>query len=146
LSGPRRRTRFDEMQANPIEQASVPGAHGSEDVRSEPSVARTGFNQVDCRLSTVDRRLTIVDHRLSHLDNLDGEKLAEEGPDVDAGKKLARTARSLGRAGVIPDRWIVKGKVHERGHRHRAAFANPINDAQCFATLLGPIPTAVSSP
>ena len=39
----------------------------------------------------------------SHLGDLRREQLAEHRADVDAGKKIARAAGSLGRAGVIAD-------------------------------------------
>ena len=59
-----------------------------------------------------------------HLRDLDFEQFAEDRPDVDAGKKIARAPGSLGGAGVIADVRIVEREIHERGHGQRAAFAD----------------------
>src|SRR5204863_4356368 len=65
---------------------------------------------------------------LRHFRDLHGEELAEDRADVDAGKKIARAAGSPGRAGVVAELGVVKREIHERGHRHRPAFANHVSD------------------
>src|SRR2546428_136662 len=53
------------------------------------------------------------------LGELDFEELAEQRTDIDAGKKIARAARSLVRAGVVAELGMVEREVHERSHRAR---------------------------
>ena len=50
-----------------------------------------------------------------HVAELFREQLAEDGTDIHAGKKIARAACSLGRAGVIAVLWMVERDVHELG-------------------------------
>jgi hypothetical protein len=66
-----------------------------------------------------------------HFGNLDGKQFAEQRADVDAGEEVAGAAGPLRRAGVVPEVWVVKREIHERGHRHRAAFTNLLRDFQC---------------
>src|SRR5689334_7385332 len=63
-----------------------------------------------------------------HLGDLNLEQLAEDGADVDAGKKIARAARSSGGAGVVAELVVVEREIHERGDRHRAALTNQIRN------------------
>ena len=60
------------------------------------------------------------------LGDLHFEQLTEERTHIDAGKKIARASRSLGRAGVVTVFRIVQREVHERGHRHGAALAEAL--------------------
>ncbi len=60
-----------------------------------------------------------------HLGDLLGEQLAEQRTDVDAGKKIARASRALDGAGVVAEVGMIERGIHERGHRHGAAFADP---------------------
>ena len=66
----------------------------------------------------------------AHLGELDFEQLAEERADVDAGKKIARAAGTLGRAGVVAELGIVEREIHERGHRQGTAFTDQISNRQ----------------
>ena len=63
-----------------------------------------------------------------HLGELRGQQFAEQWTDVDAGKKIARAAGTLGRAGVVAERAIVKCELHERGHGERTAFSDQIRE------------------
>ena len=65
-----------------------------------------------------------------HLGELNFQQLAKKSTHVDAGKKIARAAGTLGRAGVIADLGIVECEIHERGHRQGAAFPNHISNRQ----------------
>ena len=62
-----------------------------------------------------------------HLRDLDLEQLAEDRPDIDAGKKIARPPGTLGGAGVVAEVWMVEREVHERGHREGAAFMDDLD-------------------
>ena len=62
--------------------------------------------------------------------DLDFEQFAEDRPDVDAGKKIARAPGSLGGAGVIAELGMVEREIHERGHRNGAALTNHISNRQ----------------
>ncbi len=63
-----------------------------------------------------------------HFGELHFEQLAEERSDVDAGKKIARAAGTLGRAGVVTELVVVEREIHERGHREGTALPNQIGD------------------
>ena len=63
---------------------------------------------------------------LRHLGDLDLEEVAEHRANVDAGKKIARAAGSLGRAGVVTELRVVEREVHERGHRQGPAFMDQV--------------------
>src|SRR2546425_12597950 len=77
------------------------------------------------------------------LGELDFEELAEQRTDIDAGKKSARAARSLVRAGVVAELGMVEREVHERSHGHRAAFTNQICNLQSeICNLKSPIPSS----
>src|SRR2546427_130024 len=65
-----------------------------------------------------------------HFLDLDFEELAEERTDIDARKKIARAAGSLGRAGVVAELGIVKRQLHERGHRQWTALADALGESR----------------
>src|SRR5919206_119327 len=50
------------------------------------------------------------------------KQLAEQRADVDAGKKIARAAGTLVRAGVVPELGVIKSELHERGDGHRTTY------------------------
>src|SRR5262245_41916481 len=67
-------------------------------------------------------------YQCGHLGDLRFEQLAEQGTDVDAGKKIARATRTSGGAGVITELGMVKRELHERGHRQRTAFTQELRE------------------
>jgi hypothetical protein len=68
--------------------------------------------------------------KAGHFGDLELQQLAEDGPDIDARKKIAGAPRPSGGAGVIAHLRIVEREIHERGHRDRAALTNYIGNAQ----------------
>src|SRR5258707_2117610 len=96
-------------------------AEGAQEVCGEPSIARTGFDEIEA---------IGIRNPQSAVRNLNGEQLAEHGPDVDARKKIARAAGTLSGAGVITKLGMVEREVHERGHRERAASTHYISNLQ----------------
>ena len=73
-----------------------------------------------------------------HLGDLRCEQLAEERTDIDAGKKIARAAGTLGRAGVVADARIVERELHERGHRQGTAFTDVVGETGFDASPSSP--------
>ena len=65
-----------------------------------------------------------------HLGELNFQQLAKKSTHVDAGKKIARAAGSLGRTGVVAELGIVERQIHERRHREGAALTNHISNRQ----------------
>ena len=112
---------FDKVQANGLVERGVALARGAKDIGGQATAAGAGFDEVnvDWQPSTVDCRL----EQFSHLGHLNCEELAEQRSDIDAGKKIARAARPLGRAGVVAELGIVERQIHERGHRQRGPRA-----------------------
>ena len=122
----------------------MPGPRGAQDVGGETTVGRTGLYEIklgirgsgfgirDSGLGTRGSGLGTRGSGLGargagcenreHLGELRGEQLAEQRPDVDARKKIARASRSSGRAGVVADLGVVERELHERGHRQRAVL------------------------
>src|SRR5262245_57147084 len=68
-----------------------------------------------------------------HLVQLPREQLAKERTDIDAGKKIARSSRTLNRAGVVTEVGMVKSGIHERSHGDRAAFTDPGQKIQSYS-------------
>src|SRR5262245_36899865 len=102
-----------ELRAQEDIRMSVPG--GAKDVGGKAAVACARFDQVE----HVDRGLRasfpICRERrkqLRHLGDLDLEEVAEYRADVDAGKKIARAAGPLRRAGVIAELGVIKRQIH----------------------------------
>ena len=77
----------------------MPLARRAQDVGGEPTVAGAGFHQIERAGDPALRGLENV----GHLGDLQLEQIAEQRPDVDAGKKIARASRPLGRAGVVAE-------------------------------------------
>src|SRR6185312_7281017 len=104
-----------------------------QDVGGQAPVPGCGFDEIDWRLETGDGRLD----QPGHLDHLPGEEFAEDGPDVDRGKKIARAARSSGGAGVVAGLAVVEGELHESGHGDRARLTDDVRDpvGQSFFTV-----------
>jgi hypothetical protein len=65
---------------------------------------------------------------VKHLGELRGQELAEKRANVDAGKKIARAAGSPIRTGVVAERLIIEGELHERGHRQGTAFTDVVGE------------------
>ena len=86
----------------------------------EPAVAGACLDEIE-GWGLTPRSGSQTPCRSPHLGESDCEQLAEERADIDAGKKIARAAGSLGRAGVVTELGIVEREVHERGDRERAA-------------------------
>ena len=63
-----------------------------------------------------------------HLRELCFQQRAKQRADVDAGKKIARAARSLNRAGVVPVLGIVEREIHERGHGERTTITDQVRE------------------
>ena len=116
---------LDEMEPDAIVERRLAEPQRAQNVGGQSAVARPGLEEIE---TGVGIRGSGFEDR-EHLRELPREQLAEERADVDAGKKIARASRSLGRAGVVTDLGIVKREIHERGHRQQAAlldpFANP---------------------
>src|SRR5262245_14346187 len=89
---------FDEMELNRIVEREVARARRAQDVGRQATVAGAGFDEVEGARTQY----------FAHLGELDFEELAEQRTDVDAGKKIARAARSLGGAGVVAELRVVK--------------------------------------
>ena len=103
---------LDEMEMQPVVERPIASSDRAKDIGRQPAVARRRLDEIKSGLGARDSGL----EKGGHLGDLDGEQLAEDGPDVDAGKKIARAARSLGGAGVVAELAVVERKVHERGH------------------------------
>src|SRR5262245_50880985 len=106
------------MQPQRIVKRAIPVARNAQDVSRQTAVSCAYFDEIaiwnlECGIENA-----------GHLGELDFEELAEERADVDAGKKIARATGSLVGAGVVAELGMVEREVHERGHRHRAAFAD----------------------
>jgi hypothetical protein len=122
LRGARSGADLDQVESQPFIHCGVVPPNRTQDIRRQPAVSRAGLDEIKSGLGARDSGL----EQSSHFENLLSEKRAEDGSDVDAGKKIARAARSLGGAGVVTDVGIVEREVHERGHSHRAAFLNEL--------------------
>ena len=120
---------FDEVKTQAVVQRGMLRARRTQHIGSEPAVARAGFNQIK-RIR--NREFGIED--VERLGDLPLEQLAEQRPDVDAGKEIARASGLLGRAGVVAELGVVEREIHERVHRHRAAFTNHFFNRQSFLT------------
>src|SRR5215471_16519867 len=83
------RADLDQMKPDAIVERRMAASDRAQDVSRQPSVARSGFDEIElvARGSWLEQA--------SHLGDLSREQLAEERADVDAGKKIARTARTL---------------------------------------------------
>src|SRR4051812_49252924 len=99
---------FDEMNADRSIKQAVSRSSSAQDVGRQPSVAGAclheikdlwGFGIGDWGLGC--RWWGLVSEDLEHLLELQFEQFTEERSDVDARKKIARAARSLGGAGVV---------------------------------------------
>ena len=112
------------MQTDGVVEVGMMRLRRAQDVGGQPPVAGAGFDQVEAGSLKSEIR------NLKYFGELDFEELAEQRPDVDAGKKIARAAGSLGRAGVVAELGIVEREVHERGHRQGAALTNHISNRQ----------------
>ena len=64
----------------------------------------------------------------AHLVELGGQQGPELRADVHARVEVARAPRPPGRTGVIAEPRVVQRHFHERGHRHRPAFADAPHD------------------
>ncbi len=116
---------LDEVETEAIVERGVAPPDRAQDVGRQPAVARAGLDEIE--RGTRGSGLGASRSR-GHLERAGlREKLAEERPDVDAGKKIARAARSLGGAGVVADVGVVEREVHERGHGQRAAFLDEVS-------------------
>ena len=125
------------MELRTPEDVGMAASGGTEDVGGKAAVSGARFDQVE----HVDRRArgnirgllrvpcALRRNRrknLRHLGDLDLEEVAEHRANVDAGKKIARAAGSLGRAGVITELRVVERELHERGHRQGPAFTDQV--------------------
>ncbi len=116
---------LDQVKTKPVVQSGMPLARRAEYIGGEPAIARAGFDQIE------DPESGNSESRIStHLGDLLFEQIAKQRPDIDGGKKIARASRPLGRAGVVAELGVVEREIHERGHRHRAAFTNQIFNRQ----------------
>ena len=119
-----RRARFDEMQSHADRRTRDRGARGAQDVAdSRPLPAPASTRSTASAAGALrDLRLT---SRMSAISAIwTCEQLAEDRPDVDAGKKIARAPGTLGGAGVVAGSRVVERELHERGHGDRAAFTD----------------------
>ena len=101
-----------------VVDVAVATLHRAQHVGRQPAVAGAGFDQGE------SNALCGCREHAGHLGDLHREQLAEQRPDVDAGKKIAGAARSLGGAGVVAVLGMVERQLHERGHGDRAAVAD----------------------
>ena len=67
---------------------------------------------------------------IGHLGELNFQQLAEERPDVDAGKKIARAPGSSGGAGVVAELGMTESEQHIVGNRYRPGSFNFAADQQ----------------
>src|SRR4029077_19306950 len=97
LRGARSAARLDQMQAERVVERGVALPGRAEDVGREPSAARARLDEIEesHRRARREKSLLCVLRDLRgcfqqprHLLELDLEELAEERPDVDAGKKI----------------------------------------------------------
>ena len=116
------------MQAYRVVEGAIARLRRAEDVGGKLSAAGARFDEIESGFGIRDSGFSAEQPR--HLRELDLEELAEERADVDAGKKIARAARTSGGAGVVAELRIVEGELHERGHRDRAALTNHIRNQQ----------------
>src|SRR6185503_17990688 len=99
---------LNQMQPEAIEEGRVTAPNGAQDVGGKPSVAGTGFDEIETGIRMGGGR-----QQCRHFGKLNPQKLAEERPDIDAGKKIARASGSLGRAGVVAELGVVESQIHE---------------------------------
>src|SRR5207253_11132373 len=118
--------RFDEMETERIVERGIATFRGAQDVRGETTIARTRLDEIEPGFGIGDSGLATEEAR--HLGELNFEQLAEQRADVDAGKEIARAARTPGGAGVVAKLRMVERELHERGHRNRAAFTDDVGD------------------
>src|ERR1700758_1683147 len=123
------------MEVDRLEKRRIATASSAQDVGRESAVSGAGFDQIKDRrrrrglrtpLGSLSVLSVLCGKNCRHLGDLNLEELAKEGADIDAGKKIARASRPPGRAGVVAELGIVKSRLHERGHRHRAALTDRI--------------------
>src|SRR4051794_8563920 len=92
---------------------------GSQNVGRQAPVSRSGFDEIeaptsvgrdirtrDAPVRSYGRSLLNPEHR-RHLGELHLEHLAKQRADIDAGKKIARAARTLGGAGVVAELRVI---------------------------------------
>ena len=134
LRAPRFIAGLHEVQAERVVESRIAVSCRTQDVGGQTAIAGAGFDEIEAPDRRGSRALDFLRVRRglrgqgAHFSELDFQQLAEEGPDVDAGKKIARAAGSLGRTGVVAEVGVVERQIHERGHRHRAAFTDDIGD------------------
>jgi hypothetical protein len=109
------------MEPDAVVKRGVAPPGGLQNIGGEPRITGAGFDEIQGWSRA---------EYLGHFGDLDFQELAEERTDIDAGKKIARATRPLGRAGVITDLGIVERKFHERGHRDWPALTNYIGNPQ----------------
>src|ERR1700694_1554350 len=112
------------MESYRFDERRIATTRGAEDVGGESAVTRSGLHQIEMGFGMWDSG-----ENRGHLGELNLEELAEDGAHIDAGKKIARASRPLGRAGVVAELGIVKRQLHERRHRHRAALTDELDQA-----------------
>ena len=104
---------FDEREADGGVEVGVvsrcAASRMSRDSRPLPAPASTRSN----RSGGSDPAAVGANADLPHLGELLRQQLAEDRPDVDAGKKIARAPRLLGRAGVVAKLRMVERDLHE---------------------------------
>src|SRR5204863_9066335 len=99
-------------------------SRGSENVRRQAAIPRARLDEIKSWLGARGWGLGCKQRR--HLCDLHREQFAEYRADVDAGKKIARAAGTLGRAGVVAVIGIVERELHERGHSERTAITDQV--------------------
>src|ERR1700704_6428478 len=98
-----------------------------QDVGCETAISGACFDEIERR----DRRTALAGGEdVCHLGDLSREQLTKDRSDIDAGKKIARAAGSLGRAGIVAQLGMIERQIHERGHREWPAFVNELRDCR----------------
>ena len=105
---------FDEMNARRAVGVGGVAFQRAQDVGRQPAVAGAGFDEIEILNPDSEVRM------LRHFGDLHRQQFAEQRPDVDAGKKIARAARTLGGAGVVTELGVV-----ERGSMNAATVIGP---------------------
>ena len=126
LGGARDRRLFDERKANSGVELGVGSLRCVQHITGQTAGASAGLDQVErWGLGTGDLGLCLNQHA-PHFGELLSQQLTEDGADVDAGKKIARTSGLLGRAGVVAEFRMVERDLHELREADGAARPDAI--------------------
>ena len=125
LGGAGGRRLLHERQADRRVELGIDALRGVEHITGQTPGSRARLDEIEVGAFG---DLVAIGPEPPHLGELLCQQLAKDRPDIDAGKKIARAPRFLGRAGVVTELGMVERELHELGEADRTARSDAIGD------------------